>query len=919
MQGLTFDIAVERLLDLLPLLGMTVLAIIILEPALYLLLTRVFKTKYALPFTLVAPAVVALAIFTVYPFVFNIQLAFSDLRLKTISCYISEENITNAPCSLGQAALNADANINLDEIPVRAEPSETAEVAFTLQDGDEVRVTGRSKAVGYTALTGFATSETGTVCNPLDAACVQRQREAEAALKVQDERYWWEIKTSSGQVGWIPDVTFFMSGDADVYAESAAAGDILGSVISGEQVRLVKRESEMWYQIETADGTIGWVIAEPRKVNLYIPAETLTLYDDQSTDSEVVGEISAAQEVNMLRDQPLTWYEVETGEGTAWINAELRVTELYRPSGDVPLFSEANFLMEQTVTLTADQNARLTSRQTETWYEVSDLSGQRGWVNVQPETVEAFEIQEPQDILSAAEGTDIQVLGSVEAGELVVNLSSTTVEDTIWYFIQTDQNVTGWVKATPEAFTDIVIVSETTAMIANLESNLVIATLPGGTQVEEFDSSELTWYELRLEDGTSGFTNSEPDSIIEQYAAPAEISAYAAFNDTSNVVTTIAEDTEINILSTQDAPWYQIQTRDEARLLGWVNADPAEVRTIFTNSEDGPLHAEPSHLAETLAEIQSGDTVQVKDDQLRYWHQIRTETGIVGWVEAVPKERVTTDREIVLYSLEYGWNNLKQVFVDEDPETGEILGWGRLLQTENSTFPRLMRTTLIWTSFNVIFHLLFGMILALILNQKGLKGTGIYRAIIVLPWAIPQVIIALAWRGEFNFQFGFVNALVQELGFEPIQWLFKPTPALVAVTFVNIWLGVPFYVVTLLGGLQSIAPDYYEAASMDGANSFQRFKNITVPLIRPVAVPIVTLDVIWTFNNFNVIFLITGGEPNESTNILVTALYNAAFGPNGQFRLGFASAFSLVIFVVLILFASVWITQSGALKGIYEK
>ncbi len=919
MQGLTFDVAIERLLDLLPLLGIAVLAIIILEPALYLLLTRVFRTKHALPFTLVAPAVVALAIFTVYPFVFNIRLAFSDLRLKTISCYIPDESITNVPCSLGQAALNADVNINLDEIPVRVEPSETAEVAFTLQSGDEVRVTARSKAVGYTALTGFATSETGTVCNPLDVACVQRQREAEAALKIQDERDWWEIKTSDGQVGWIPDLTFFMSADADIYAESAAGGDVLGGVVSGEQVRLVKRESEMWYQIETSDGTVGWVTAEPRRVNLFIPAETLTLYDDQSTDSEVVGEISAAQEVNMLRDQPLTWYEIETGEGTAWVNAELSVTELYHPSAEVALFSEADFLTEQAATLTTDQNARIVSRQTETWYDVSDLGGQRGWVNVQPETVEAFEILESQDILSAAEGEDIQVLGSVEEGALVVNLSSTTVEDAIWYYIQTDQNVKGWVKATPEEFTSIVIVPETASLIADLAGNLVIATLPGGTQVEEFDDGELTWYELRLEDGTSGFTNVAPDSVIERYAAPAEITAYAAFNNTSEVVTTIAEDTDLNVLSTQEAAWYQVQTRDEARLLGWVNAEPAEVRSIFTNSEDGPLQAEPSHLSETIGEIASGDTITPQDDQLRYWHQIRTETGAVGWVEAVPEQRVTTDREIVLYSFAYGWDNLKQVFVDEDPETGEILGWGRLLQTQNSTFPRLMRTTLIWTSFNVIFHLLFGMILALILNQKGLKGTGIYRAIIVLPWAIPQVIIALAWRGEFNFQFGFVNALIQELGFEPVQWLFKPTPALVAVTFVNIWLGVPFYVVTLLGGLQSIAPDYYEAASMDGANAFERFKNITVPLIRPVAVPIVTLDVIWTFNNFNVIFLITGGEPNESTNILVTALYNAAFGPNGQFRLGFASAFSLVIFAVLLLFASVWITQSGALKGIYEK
>ncbi|NDJ79312.1 MAG: sugar ABC transporter permease, partial [Chloroflexi bacterium] len=235
------------------------------------------------------------------------------------------------------------------------------------------------------------------------------------------------------------------------------------------------------------------------------------------------------------------------------------------------------------------------------------------------------------------------------------------------------------------------------------------------------------------------------------------------------------------------------------------------------------------------------------------------------------------------------------------------------------TFPRLMRTTLAWTSLNVIFHLIFGMILAMTLNQSNLSFRGLYRAIIILPWAIPQVIVALAWKGEFHSQFGFVNTLLEQVGIEPVNWLFTPGPAFAAVTFVNIWLGIPFYMVTLLGGLQSIAGEYYEAAEIDGANGWQRFRHITVPLIRPVAVPIITLDVIWTFNNFNVVYLITKGEPNESTNILVTALYNAAFGENGQFQLGFAAAFSLVIFGVLFLFASAWVTSSGALKGVYEE
>ena len=919
MQGLTFDIALERLLDLVPLLIAAVIGTIILEFALYFLLTKVVKTKHALPFTLVAPAVVALCLFTVYPFIFNVQLAFSDLRLKTLSCYVADDTISNAPCSLGQAALNADVNINMDEIPVRVEPSETAEVAYTLKRGDEVLVTARSKAVGYVTSTGFATTEEGTVCNPLDAECVANQREREAAIATQDQRDWWEIKTPDGEVGWIPDTTYFMANGADIYEESLASGEVVGSVTKDEQVRLVKRERNEWYQIETTEGTVGWVLAEPRQVNLYIAPQDLTIYKTQSTDGDVVGEIVSGQEVNMLRNQPMTWYQVETDQDPAWINTELSVTELYKPAETATLFSDADFLSEEAGSIDADQTARMMTQRTEAWYEVRTLEGQQGWVNVQPETVEAFAMQDDQDVVSGLEGDNVEVLGRVETGDLVVNLSSTTIEDEIWYFIQTENDVQGWVKAEPAEFTDIVIVAEATPLLADLETSIVIETLTGGTQVEDLDESELTWYELRLEDGTSGFTNIAPDSISEQFATSAETTAYASFNDISTAVTTIPEDTQLTILRTQDAPWYQVQTRDEERLVGWVNADPTEVRSIFSNTEDGTLYNQPSVFGETVGAVQSGDSVRLVNDELRYWYQVRTADGTVGWVEPIPKETITTEREIVLYSLDYGWKNFKRVFVDEDPDTGKIRGWGRLLQTENSTFPRLMRTTLIWTFFNVVFHLIFGMTLALILNQENLRFKTIYRAIIILPWAIPQVIIALAWKGEFHFEFGFVNTIIKDLGFEPVEWLFSPTPALAAVTFVNIWLGIPFYMVTLLGGLQSIAPDYYEAASLDGANAAQRFRHITIPLLRPVAVPIITLDVIWTFNNFNVIFLITGGKPNESTNILVTALYNAAFGANGQFQLGFAAAFSLVIFAVLLLFASVWVTQSGALKGIYEK
>jgi arabinogalactan oligomer/maltooligosaccharide transport system permease protein len=269
-----------------------------------------------------------------------------------------------------------------------------------------------------------------------------------------------------------------------------------------------------------------------------------------------------------------------------------------------------------------------------------------------------------------------------------------------------------------------------------------------------------------------------------------------------------------------------------------------------------------------------------------------------------------------LYGLDYGIKNFTNVFVQV--RDGQVTGWGRLLTTPDSTFPVLLARTTIWTLINVVFHFLGGLTLALILNQK-IRFKGIYRALIVVPWAIPGTVVGLTWRQEFNSQYGFVNQLLVGLGLQPVNWLNDPTAAFVAVLFVNIWLGIPFYMVMILGGLQSISAEYYEAAEMDGANAWNRFKAITIPLLRPILIPAITLDVIWTFNKLDIIVLVTRGGPQESTNILVSALYNAAFGQAATQELGFAAAFSIIIFIILFLFAIVWITTSGGLKEIYSQ
>jgi arabinogalactan oligomer/maltooligosaccharide transport system permease protein len=221
--------------------------------------------------------------------------------------------------------------------------------------------------------------------------------------------------------------------------------------------------------------------------------------------------------------------------------------------------------------------------------------------------------------------------------------------------------------------------------------------------------------------------------------------------------------------------------------------------------------------------------------------------------------------------------------------------------------------TILWTVINVFFHVAGGLGLALLLNRP-MRGRGLYRTLLILPWAIPQVIAVLAWRGEFNFEYGFVNVMLTRLGLPPIQWLTEPVSNFAAMCIVNIWLGIPFMMVILLGGLQSISGEFYEAAEIDGASGFQQFRNITLPLLQPVMTPAIILGTIWTFNNFNVPFFINQNEL-ETSDILVTALFRAAFQYN---RYGFAAAFAFIIFFLLLLYSIFYIRATGTLKEVYE-
>jgi arabinogalactan oligomer/maltooligosaccharide transport system permease protein len=232
---------------------------------------------------------------------------------------------------------------------------------------------------------------------------------------------------------------------------------------------------------------------------------------------------------------------------------------------------------------------------------------------------------------------------------------------------------------------------------------------------------------------------------------------------------------------------------------------------------------------------------------------------------------------------------------------------------QQAGFFQVLGQTVIWTVVNVAFHVAGGLGLALLLHRQ-MRGRGLYRALIVLPWATPQIVALAVWRTEFHSEFGMVNQLLGGIGISGPSWLLDPFWNFAAMVLVNVWLGIPFMMVILLGGLQSIPHDLYEAAEIDGASSRQTFRNITLPLLKPVLTPAIILGVVWTFNNFNVPFVINQNEL-ETSDTLVTGLFRAAFQYN---RYGFAGAFAFVIFILLLFFVVIYVRRSGALKAAYE-
>jgi arabinogalactan oligomer/maltooligosaccharide transport system permease protein len=234
----------------------------------------------------------------------------------------------------------------------------------------------------------------------------------------------------------------------------------------------------------------------------------------------------------------------------------------------------------------------------------------------------------------------------------------------------------------------------------------------------------------------------------------------------------------------------------------------------------------------------------------------------------------------------------------------------RGLPVTNYDFFRIFVFNLFWTLINVFLHVIIGIAVALILNQDKMPGKRIYRSLFVIPWALPSLVAGMMWANMWHDKFGGINLLLQEIGLRSdIRWLLEPTPflnlpqiglvlplAFIAVLIANIWLGWPFMMVIATGALQSIPKEVYEAAEMDGISGLNKIWLITLPLIRPAMVPAIMIGIMMTFNQFNIIYFVTGGGPVGLTEILVTQGFKLV-NPQGWY--GVASAFNIIVFIIL--------------------
>ncbi|MDY4127497.1 sugar ABC transporter permease [Peptostreptococcus porci] len=223
----------------------------------------------------------------------------------------------------------------------------------------------------------------------------------------------------------------------------------------------------------------------------------------------------------------------------------------------------------------------------------------------------------------------------------------------------------------------------------------------------------------------------------------------------------------------------------------------------------------------------------------------------------------------------------------------------------DGTFRFTLLLTLKYTVITVTLKLIIGFSMALVLNSETYFNRTL-RFLTLIPWTIQQVSVAVIWKWIFDGNYGYLNYILLKLGLieKNILWLSDPKLALISASIVDTWLGISFVSMIFLAALNSIDKSLYESSKIDGANSIQSFRHITIPSIKKVFIITGTLVSIWTFNSFNVIYVLTRGGPMRKTETFVIRIYQEAFE---KFNIGSSSAISVIVFLLLLLLTVVYI------------
>ncbi len=206
--------------------------------------------------------------------------------------------------------------------------------------------------------------------------------------------------------------------------------------------------------------------------------------------------------------------------------------------------------------------------------------------------------------------------------------------------------------------------------------------------------------------------------------------------------------------------------------------------------------------------------------------------------------------------------------------------------------------SIVWVGGIVLFQLLLGLAAALLLNQS-FWWRGLARALVIIPWALPSVIIGLIWTWIYDFNVGVLNDMLLRMGMidQPIAWLTNPKTSLPAIMLTLIWQGFPFFAVMILAGLQTVPQELYEAARMDGASAFRQFWHITLPSLAGIIATAVLLRIIWVANSLDIILIMTGGGPGYTTYTLPLYAFLRAYS---EMEFGYAAALALVMTFLLL-------------------